>query len=276
MRRLFQFLLRNGFILPLIIVVVALVAALVYLAGTLGTLDSGTRLYNVPVTLTPYVYGTPIVPFAQIDPSVLTYLDNSQSAAGVNPLLSGVQPIGAYLPSSGSTQFELPQPTERPTLLPYPTSPPLLVTPLGTFVPTAATPGENFVATAIGSNCAPFGLPVDGILTQRFHAYHSGIDIGIPLGTPLVATQSGQVIFADWSDVGYGYLIIIQSGAFITYYAHQTSFNVHQGDFVIKGSIIGFSGSTGNSSGPHVHYETRIDDVPVDPLTFEARGYPTC
>src|SRR5262249_47853807 len=102
------------------------------------------------------------------------------------------------------------------------------------------------------------------------------IDIGVPLGTPVLATQSGQVTFADWSPVGYGNLVIIQNGNFITYYAHNTSFNVIIGQTVRKGSVIAFSGSTGNSSGPHVHYETRIDDVPVDPLTFESRGYPSC
>jgi murein DD-endopeptidase MepM/ murein hydrolase activator NlpD len=113
-------------------------------------------------------------------------------------------------------------------------------------------------------------------LTQSFSIYHSGIDIGVPLGTPVLATMSGQVTFADWSPVGYGYLVIIQSGSFITYYGHNTSFNVTSGQTVRKGSVISFSGSTGNSSGPHVHYETRIDDVPVDPQTFESRGYPSC
>src|SRR5262249_35497002 len=127
-----------------------------------------------------------------------------------------------------------------------------------------------------GATCAPAGLPVDGILTQRFHAGHSGVDLGVPLGTPVLATMSAQVTFADWSTIGYGYLVILQNGPYITYYAHNTSFNVSVGQFVGKGSIVSWSGSTGNSTGPHVHYETRINDVPVDPLTFESRGYPTC
>ena len=125
-------------------------------------------------------------------------------------------------------------------------------------------------------NCAPTGLPLDGILTQRFHRYHSGIDIGVPSNTPVLATHSGQVTFADWSDIGYGYLVIIQNAQFITYYAHNTSFNVNSGDLVGQGSIVAWSGSTGNSSGPHVHYETRINDIPVDPLTFSSRGYQSC
>ncbi|MBN1562907.1 MAG: M23 family metallopeptidase, partial [Anaerolineae bacterium] len=63
---------------------------------------------------------------------------------------------------------------------------------------------------------------------------------------------------------------------FITYYAHLTEFNVVEGQIVGRGSLIGWTGSTGNSTGPHVHYEIRINDTPVDPLTFEARGYPSC
>ncbi|MBC7869664.1 MAG: M23 family metallopeptidase, partial [Chitinophagaceae bacterium] len=125
-------------------------------------------------------------------------------------------------------------------------------------------------------DCAPSGNPVDGLLTQRFHIGHPGIDLALPIGSPVKATQSAQVIFAGWSEIGYGYLIILQSGPFITYYAHNTSFNVVVGDFVGKGSIVSWSGSTGNSSGPHVHYETRINDVPVDPQTFENRGYASC
>jgi len=128
----------------------------------------------------------------------------------------------------------------------------------------------------VGDNCAPHGLPVDGILTQRFYQYHSGVDLGVPLGTPVLATQSGQVIFAGWSSIGYGWLVIIQNGRYITYYAHNTSFNIAQWQYIKAGQVISFSGSTGNSTGPHVHYETRIDNYPVDPLTFDLRGLPSC
>ena len=85
-----------------------------------------------------------------------------------------------------------------------------------------------------------------------------------------------KVIFAGWRTDGYGNLIILQSGMFITYYAHLTDFNVVAGQIVGRGSVIGFSGSTGNSTGPHVHYEIRINDSEVDPLTFEDRGYNSC
>jgi len=119
-------------------------------------------------------------------------------------------------------------------------------------------------------------MPTGGTLTQRFHVYHSGVDFGVPQRTPVAATHSGRVIFAGWSTVGYGNLVIIQNGAFITYYAHLSAFNVQENQLVGAGSIIAYSGNTGNSTGPHIHYEVRINDVPVDPLTFERRGYPWC
>jgi murein DD-endopeptidase MepM/ murein hydrolase activator NlpD len=189
-----------------------------------------------------------------------------------------IQPVGAYLPRTGNTAFELIPATPFPTPLPYPTSPPLPLPPLpevATLSPFNAD-GTVRVLPYGGTACAPAGNPVDGVLTQRFHAYHSGIDLGVPLGTPVLATHSGTVSYADWSEIGYGYLVVIQNETFITYYAHNISFNVSVGQAIGKGSIIAWSGSTGNSSGPHVHYETRINDVPVDPLTFEARGYTTC
>jgi murein DD-endopeptidase MepM/ murein hydrolase activator NlpD len=127
-----------------------------------------------------------------------------------------------------------------------------------------------------GDNCAPRGLPVDGILTQRYHPWHIGIDQGIPVGTPVIATHSGRVIFAGWSTVGYGNLVILQNGPFITYYAHLSEFNVVVNEIVGAGSILAWSGNTGNSTGPHLHYEIRINDQPVDPLTFERRGYGWC
>jgi murein DD-endopeptidase MepM/ murein hydrolase activator NlpD len=129
----------------------------------------------------------------------------------------------------------------------------------------------------VGSaDCAPEGYPIDGILTQRFHDGHPGIDLAAPQGMPVYATQSGEVIFAGWSEIGYGNLVAIKSGRFITYYGHNAGFNVQEGDKISRGMVIAYVGSTGNSSGPHVHYETRMDDVPVDPLTFQWRGHPVC
>lgn len=137
------------------------------------------------------------------------------------------------------------------------------------------TPTSTLTPTPLGE-CAPSGFPVEGVLTQRFHRYHPGIDIGVHLDTPIYTTHSGTVTFADWSAIGYGYLVVIENGPYATYYGHLSTFNVKAGDIVLKGSLIAWSGSTGNSSGPHLHYETRVDNVAYDPLTFEAWGYPTC
>lgn len=278
---------RNWPIVPLLVVMVLIVAGLVYLAGSFGVRSPDTRTVATQIiTAVPPLPGTPVARFFQLDPAIVDYLDSSQPSYGAIPLDAlglDIQPVGIYLPRTGDTQFSLLQPTPLPTPLPYPTSPPLPLPYVPrTVLPTVpafaddGTPRTLPYEVASGAECAPRGNPVDGILTQRFHLRHSGIDLAAPLGTPVIATHSGQVTYAGWSDVGYGYLVIIQSGAFITYYAHNTSFNVSVNQLVGQGSIIAWSGSTGNSTGPHVHYETRINDVPVDPLTFSNRGYPSC
>jgi murein DD-endopeptidase MepM/ murein hydrolase activator NlpD len=124
--------------------------------------------------------------------------------------------------------------------------------------------------------CSPRGLPVHGILTQRYHRWHSGVDLSVPLGTPVIATHSGQVTYAGWSRIGYGWLVVVQNGPYITYYAHNSSLKVEVSQNIQAGTVLALSGATGRASGPHVHYETRINDVPVDPLTFDKRQLATC
>ena len=273
----------------LALLLVVLVAGAAYLSGTLGVWRGAVR------TL-PIASATPTVPplvaemsggvFFQIDAAVNYDAERWQPvAAGRDVDVFGfdVQPVGASVPRSGDSRFELPPPLTLPTPLPYPTSPPLpLPLPPPTAIPDNVVPEPDAPPTAIaylpesGRHCAPVGWPAEGQLTQRFHMYHPGIDIGVPPGTPVIATHSGQVIFTGWNEIGYGYLVILQSGPFITYYGHNTSFNVVEGQYVGRGSIIAWSGSTGNSSGPHIHYETRINDLPIDPLIFESRGFPGC
>lgn len=286
MYKVVDFIKRHGVIIPVVILVMLLVGGLVYLLSTIGIFSARPGQLSLQIsTLEPPAPGTPVARFSQVDPAIVDYLDFGQpgySAVPLDALGLDIQPVGAYLPRSGNMQFQLAAPTALPTPLPYPTSPPLpLPYAPDVVLPTVPAFTEDGRPRTIPYepseyDCAPEGNPVEGILTQRFHLYHSGIDIGVSLGTPMLATHSGQVTYADWSDVGYGYLVILQSGAFITYYAHNTSFNVSVGQFIGKGSIIAWSGSTGNSTGPHVHYETRINDIPVDPLTFEGRGYGSC
>lgn len=114
-----------------------------------------------------------------------------------------------------------------------------------------------------------FGWPVSGRITQIFWNLHRAIDIGAPLGTPVVAADSGYVVYAGWDDSGYGNLVIIDHGnGYRTLYAHLSSFSVTTGQSVAKGERIGAVGSTGNSTGPHLHFEIRYHDVQRNPLGF--------
>ena len=98
---------------------------------------------------------------------------------------------------------------------------------------------------------------------------HRAIDIGGSMGNPVYAADSGVVTYAGYNDFGYGNLVIIDHGnGFETYYAHLNSFNVGVGYYVIQGELIAEVGTTGNSSGPHLHYEIRYNGVPVNPHNY--------
>ena len=125
----------------------------------------------------------------------------------------------------------------------------------------------SYLTPKIAAN-KPHMAPVNGVLTQEFNRGHIGVDTGIPIGTPIKATMDGKVTFAGWNNEGYGNLVIIQNGEYKTYYAHLSEIPVNAGDSVQSGTTIGLSGSTGNSTGPHLHYEVRINDKPVDPANF--------
>ena len=267
---------RNPYIwLALLMLVTAIGGYLLFGLGQGGSLRR-TQDATIIATADVASEGQPVLPFAAIDPAVIDSLlnDNPINDPGQTILPpSGVPSIGIYLPRRGpeGLVFEL-----RPD--------PALVPPDENLVPQdgdglpidSEAAGDVELLEYAGEGCAPSGLPVSGLLTQRYHRWHTGIDVGVPLGSPVVATHSGDIIFAGWSAYGYGFLVIVENGPFITYYAHLTNFNVEADYQIGAGSVIGWSGSTGNSTGPHVHYETRINDVPVDPLTFEQRGYASC
>jgi murein DD-endopeptidase MepM/ murein hydrolase activator NlpD len=133
-------------------------------------------------------------------------------------------------------------------------------------VSSEAVPAGTSLSTNQGSKLEPSGRPVTGgVLTQEFHPGHTGIDIAIPTGTQVKTTMDGQVIHAGWNTQGYGNLVIVENGAYRTYYAHLSSIPVSVGDEVKAGTVIGLSGSTGNSTGPHLHYEIRENKVAIDP-----------
>lgn len=99
---------------------------------------------------------------------------------------------------------------------------------------------------------------------------HKGIDYACPAMTPILASESGQVIFAGWDKTGYGYCVKIRhSDGNVTLYAHLSQVVVYVGQKVVKSQVIGYSGSTGNSTGPHLHFEVRgPDGKAFDPATI--------
>ncbi len=125
--------------------------------------------------------------------------------------------------------------------------------------------GSNLLT--LGSRAEPSGRPVSGVLTQDYHPGHNGLDFGVAVGTPIQATMDGKVVYAGWNNQGYGNLVIVENGAYRTYYAHLDRIPVTIGTTVTAGTVIGLSGNTGNSTGPHLHYEIRKNLLPIDPTS---------
>ena len=119
-----------------------------------------------------------------------------------------------------------------------------------------------------------------------FPHFHTGVDLGVPLGTPVFAAADGVVVLArpmtDGSGnlIGYGNYVILQHDTGLkSLYGHLLLIGVKEGDVVKRGQLIGLVGSTGNSTGPHTHFEVRVDNSPVDPMELlpapEAQAAPT-
>lgn len=135
---------------------------------------------------------------------------------------------------------------------------------LGTFTP-ARTGGASVlqppVQARISSRFGPRVHPVSGARHN-----HSGVDFAAPAGTPVRAAAAGTVTFAGQRG-GYGNLVVVRHGdGTETWYAHQRDLGVRAGERVEVGAVLGTVGSTGRSTGPHLHLEVRRDGVPVDPL----------
>ena len=137
----------------------------------------------------------------------------------------------------------------------------------------AAAPAPTTPAVSGGG---PFIWPVNGVLTSgfgwRWGRMHEGIDIAAPQGSPVVAAAAGTVIYAGWMG-GYGNLVVIDHGGGIaTAYGHNSAIAVGGGQSVAQGQVVSYCGSTGHSTGPHVHFEVRVNGSPVDPLGVPLRG----
>ncbi|MGB1803725.1 MAG: peptidoglycan DD-metalloendopeptidase family protein [Miltoncostaeaceae bacterium] len=121
-------------------------------------------------------------------------------------------------------------------------------------------------------SAAGFTWPTSGQITSgfgpRWGRMHQGLDIAAPTGRPITAAKSGTVIVAGWSG-GYGQLVVIDhGGGLATAYAHQSRIAVKTGDPVTQGGLVGFVGSTGHSTGPHLHFEVRVNGAARDPLPY--------
>ena len=139
---------------------------------------------------------------------------------------------------------------------------------------------ESNGMTASGSSggTGRFMWPCSGPITSyygwRTHPifgttkYHSGMDIAVDYGTPILAADSGTVVYSGWLG-GYGYAVMIDHGSgLVTLYGHNQSLNVYEGQYVSKGTCIAYAGSTGYSTGPHCHFEVRLHGEVTEPLNY--------
>ncbi len=132
-------------------------------------------------------------------------------------------------------------------------------------IPVEAEPYREMAISSPGVKVnSDFGYRRDPF--TRRAKFHSGIDLKARWGDSIGASHAGTILFAGWHR-GYGNLIIIDHGGGIsTYYAHLSRFELAAGDKVARGTIVGYAGSTGRATSPHLHFEVRLDDQPVNPL----------
>lgn len=127
----------------------------------------------------------------------------------------------------------------------------------------ASTPNIKPARGPIGSR---FGYRIDPINGRQ--KMHAGVDMSVPPGTPVRAPADGVVSFAGWDEM-YGKLVSIDHGyGVLTRFAHNSQIYVQVGQKVSKYDVISASGSTGRSTGPHLHYEVRVNGVPVNPMNY--------
>ncbi|HWA51557.1 MAG TPA: M23 family metallopeptidase [Patescibacteria group bacterium] len=147
------------------------------------------------------------------------------------------------------------------------------------YVPNGAMPSSSGSVVAVPVQVTPnagtvvasgqFVWPTQGVITQGFYWYHPGVDIANPAEPNILAADSGTIIREGWDNTGYGNMIMIDHGnGYQTLYAHMSAFYVTLGQTVHRGDVIGRMGSTGNSTGPHLHFEVHQAGVHLNPLNF--------
>ncbi|HXT37287.1 MAG TPA: peptidoglycan DD-metalloendopeptidase family protein [Chloroflexota bacterium] len=239
-------------------------------AGQSGA--NGAALSTIPpgVTFTPPATGSTFLGGAGGSP-----LDSALGAAGSSNLTSLIQGLGAgssspqSLSSGGLTPMEL-------VLVPLQGGP-------------TASSLSALLGGQVGTGGATLQMPFQGqaALTQGFGPtsfsaepaydgyshFHTGLDFGVPVDTPIEAAGAGKVVAAGWDSTGYGNRVIIDHGnGQLTLYGHLDKMSVHAGDLVAAGQRIGLSGSTGNSTGPHLHFGLQVNGRWVDPTAALTGG----
>ena len=139
-------------------------------------------------------------------------------------------------------------------------------------LPIGAGPGAcsgGYQGGAVGSG--GFIWPAGNHYLSGFNysGYHPALDIAAGYGVPIYAADSGVVVFAGWSNWGFGYMVVVDHGnGWQTLYSHLSQWNVNCGQSVYRGNVLGLAGSTGNSSGPHLHFEINYQGVRLNPWNY--------
>ena len=148
-------------------------------------------------------------------------------------------------------------------------------------VPTASSPTTSSPSRSAKKKNSPTVKPLKGVLVwpttgtltssfgKRDGRQHEGIDIAAPKGTPIYSAAAGEVVFSGWGPTGYGKMVIIKHEYHLTtVYAHNSKILVKKGTHVKQRQKISLMGSTGRSSGPHLHFEVRNDTEPKNPIKY--------
>jgi len=165
--------------------------------------------------------------------------------------------ITAPAPASGPALRPVPRPAPSPSFAPAPAFP-------------GQYPSIYYPPQGAGSGRNPgFVWPETGVITSTYNSVHNGIDVATPLGTPLHAAAAGYVVYAAWTNSGLGNAVYIDHGnGFVTIYGHMANVAVKVGQYVQQGEFIGPEGSTGNSTGPHIHFMIIENNRSVNPFNY--------
>ncbi len=171
------------------------------------------------------------------------------------------------LPANGLSDASTPLATGQNLIVPGGSKPRVIVRAPAPAARAIARPAAAPANAPVGRG--HFVWPTSGSVTQGYRSLHHALDIAAPMGTPVHAADSGYVLLAGWSNDGYGNHIMIDHGnGYVTLYGHLSRIAVQPGQAVQQGDPIGNVGSTGNSTGPHLHFEIRQNNYGLNPYDF--------